>query len=105
MIREAGKPDNPEAQAFDKCNLPWTATADRDTAFFGGKPADHGHETLGMNYAIAGGRTLRDWFAKNDGCHTQAIPEPAANSLKQVCCRMALARMDARAAIYICLRE
>lgn len=34
---------------------------------------------------IAGGRGLRDKFVKNNGCPTQSVPEPAANSLKHVC--------------------
>lgn len=34
---------------------------------------------------IAGGRSLRDRFVKNNGCPTQSVPEPAANSLKHVC--------------------
>lgn len=34
---------------------------------------------------IAGGRSLRDRFVKNNGCPAQSVPEPAANSLKHVC--------------------
>ncbi len=34
---------------------------------------------------IAGGRTLRDRFVKNNGCPSQTAPEPAANSLKHTC--------------------
>lgn len=34
---------------------------------------------------IAGGRSLRDRFVKNNGCTTQNPPEPAAGSLKHVC--------------------
>jgi poly(3-hydroxybutyrate) depolymerase len=35
--------------------------------------------------SIAGGRTLRDKFVKNNGCTEQSPPEPAANSLNHVC--------------------
>jgi poly(3-hydroxybutyrate) depolymerase len=34
---------------------------------------------------IAGGRSLRDKFVKNNGCTAQNPPEPATNSLKHVC--------------------
>jgi poly(3-hydroxybutyrate) depolymerase len=43
------------------------------------------HGLRDMTCRIAGGRTLRDRFVKNNGCPSQTAPEPAENSLKHVC--------------------